>query len=139
MVLEIKEFPNVREFISYIDKEIDELRKSLSKVLKDVEDLRAKAEKVRKLRETLARIVEGLEKTGSREVDLKDIKLVVNPTVEDEARLMEDLISDMQERILTFQKVRKAVEPLMELGELPTAIKVVFKDGKPVKLLLRTV
>ena len=44
----------------------------------------------------------------------------------------------MQERILTFQKVRKAVEPLMELGELPAAIKVVFKDGKPVKLLLRT-
>ncbi|RLG75027.1 MAG: hypothetical protein DRO23_05095 [Thermoprotei archaeon] len=138
MVLEIREFPNVREFISYIDKEVDVLRKALSEVLKEVEELRAKAEKARKLRETLARIVEGLEKTGSREVDLKDIKLVINPTVEDEARLMEDLISDMQERILTFQKVRKAIEPLMELGELPAAIKVVFKDGKPLKLLLRT-
>ncbi len=138
MVLEIREFPNVREFISYIDKEVDVLRKALSEVLKEVEELRAKAEKARKLRETLARIVEGLEKTGSREVDLKDIKLVINPTVEDEARLMEDLISDMQERILTFQKVRKAIEPLMELGELPAAIKVVFKDGKPMKLLLRT-
>jgi len=138
LVLEIREFPNVREFISYIDKEVDVLRKALSEVLKEVEELRAKAEKARKLRETLARIVEGLEKTGSREVDLKDIKLVINPTVEDEARLMEDLISDMQERILTFQKVRKAIEPLMELGELPAAIKVVFKDGKPLKLLLRT-
>ena len=138
MVLEIREFPNVHEFISYIDKEVDVLRKALSEVLKEVEELRAKAEKARKLRETLARIVEGLEKTGSREVDLKDIKLVINPTVEDEARLMEDLISDMQERILTFQKVRKAIEPLMELGELPAAIKVVFKDGKPLKLLLRT-
>ena len=138
MVLEIKEYASIEEFIRYLDKEIESLRNNLGELLKVVEDLRAEAEKVRKLRETLSKLVEGIEKIGSKEVDLKDIKLLVNPTVEDEASLMEDLVADVQERILTFQKVRKAVEPLIELGELPAKVRVVFKDGKPVKLIIKT-
>ncbi len=138
MVLEIKEYANIEEFIRYLDKEIENLRNNLGELLKVVEDLRAEAEKARKLRETLSKIVGGLEKIGSKEVDLKDIKLLVNPTVEDEATLMEDLVADVQERILSFQKVRKAVEPLVELGELPAKVRVVFKDGKPIKLIIKT-
>jgi len=138
VVLEIKEYANIEEFIRYLDKEIENLRNNLGELLKVVEDLRAEAEKARKLRETLSKIVGGLEKIGSKEVDLKDIKLLVNPTVEDEATLMEDLVADVQERILSFQKVRKAVEPLVELGELPAKVRVVFKDGKPIKLIIKT-
>jgi len=137
MVLELKEYANVEEFIRYLDKEIENLRNNLGELLKAVEDLRAEAEKVRKLRETLSKIVGGIEKMGSKEVDLKDIKLLVNPTVEDEATLMEDLVADVQERILSFQRVRKAVEPLIELGELPAKIKVVFKDGKPIRIIIK--
>jgi len=138
VVLEVKEYASIEEFIRYLDKEIESLRNNLGELLKVVEDLRAEAEKIRKLRETLSKLVEGIERMGSKEVDLKDIKLLVNPTVEDEASLMEDLVADVQERILTFQKVRKAVEPLVELGELPTKVRVVFKDGKPVKLIIKT-
>lgn len=132
----VKEFSSFADLIKSIDEELNTLKQQLADYLRRLEDIRAKSEQERKLRELLKSLT-GEEQTGKgKVVDLKDVKLYINPDAEQEASVMEEIIDKINKTIQSLQSIRKSLEPLSSV-EVEAKIVVVYKEGVPSSIILK--
>ncbi len=133
----VREFTSFSELLGSIDELLSTLRQQLGEYLRRLEDIRAKAEQERKLKEYLKSLTgEDVTKSSSKVVDLKAVKLYINPEAEDEATLLEDLIDRINKAIQNLQTVKKSLEPLASL-DVEAKIVVLYKEGIPSIIMIR--
>ncbi len=132
----VREYTSFPELIKSIDETLTTLKQQLAEYLRKLEDIRAKSEQEKKLRELLKKLT-GEETTGTgKVVDMKDIKLFINPDAEQEARLLEEIIDRINKSIQVLQSIRKALEPLSSI-EVETKITVMYREGVPVAIMIK--
>ncbi len=133
----VREFSSFSELLSSIDELLSTLRQQLGDYLRRLEDIRAKAEQERKLKEYLKSLTgEEVASSTGKVVDLKAVKLYINPDAEHEASLLEDLIDRINKAIQSLQTVKKSLEPLASL-DVEAKIVVLYKEGIPSVILIR--
>ena len=132
----IREFSSVSEFIKSIDDELTELRRTLSELLRRLEELRIKAEQERKLKELLLKIKGTGTSPETNTVELKNIKIILNPSPEQEVASLQQAIENINNRIVQLQGIRKDLEVLSGT-ELEVKLEVICVNGLPRVVLLR--
>lgn len=131
-----------REYSSFLDliKAIDELlaalKQQLAEYLRKLEDLRARSEHEKKLKELLKRLAGEETVSAGKVIDLREIKLFVNPDAEQEAKLLEEVIDRINKNIQLLQSARKVLEPLSNV-EVEAKILVIYREGVPSAIILK--
>ncbi len=120
----------------YIDEQIEELKRKLAEILKSLEEVRLRAEQERKVKSVLVKVLGSSLETPATVIELKNLKLLINPTAENELALLEQLTEALNNKILQLQAVKKDLEPLAT-GELTLPIKTVFIDGIPRGIIIK--
>jgi len=132
----IREVSSFRDIVKIIDDAIAALKQQLAENLKKLEDARVRAEQVKKLKETFKNLLGDEVIVSSKEIDLKDAKIIVNPDPITELKVIEEAIEKINTTILTLQNLRRSLEPWTSV-EVPSKITVVIKDGIPSAIMLK--
>ncbi|ADI31466.1 hypothetical protein [Staphylothermus hellenicus] len=132
----VREFSSFADLIKSIDEELNMLKQQLADYLRRLEDIRAKSEQERRLRELLKNLTGEEQTSKGKVVDLKDVKLYVNPDAQQEATVMEEIIDRINKTIQSLQSIRKSLEPLSNV-EVEAKIVVVYKEGAPSSIILK--
>jgi chromosome segregation ATPase len=132
----VKEFTTFADLIKSIDEELNTLKQQLADYLRRLEDIRARSEQERKLKELLKNLTGEEQPSRGRVVDLKDVKLFINPDAEQEASVLEEIIDRINKTIQSLQSIRKSLEPLSGV-EVEAKIVVVYKEGIPSSIILK--
>ena len=139
MVVEIKEFESVEELEETLEKDISTTKSTLGEYLRRLDEIRNLAEKSKKIREVVMKLAgkkSSAENLG--EIDVGNIKIVLEANPLDELTAIESVVRSHQERLLTLQKAREGVKPLDELGETDgMKFLVVENNGVPERILLK--
>jgi len=138
MVVEIREYERVADLVKPVDDQINKIRSLLGDYLRRLDEARVRIEKLNKVRSSLAKIVGGEVNVsqGSQEIDLMGLKIIVNPTPQDEISVYEEVVKDLQNRLTVLQRVKKALEPLSAM-DVDVGVSVLIRDEVPVKILVR--
>ncbi|MEM1919068.1 MAG: hypothetical protein QXP72_03570 [Desulfurococcaceae archaeon] len=134
----VKEFNNFNELIKSIDESITATRQQLAEFLRRLEDIKVKSEQDRKLKELLKRLTGEEIAAAGKVVDLKDVKLFINPDSMQEAKILEEIVDKLNRSLQVLQSVRKLLEPLMGL-EIEAKITVLYSEGVPISILIKFV
>jgi len=132
----VREYNNFQELVKSIDESLNTLRQQLAQYLRRLEDVRVKSEQEKKLKDLIKRLTGEEAHTMSKVVDLKEIKLFVNPDAETEVKLLEEVIDRINKSIQALQSIRKTLEPLMNV-DVETKIIVIYREGIPVNVIMR--
>ncbi len=133
----VKEYESFSALLKSIDEQLNNLRQQLANYLRRLEDVRAKAEQEKKFKEFLKTLTgEETPPTQGKIVDLKDVKLYINPSAEAESALLEDLIDRINRSIQALQTARKYLEPLAGF-DIEAKIVVLYKEGVPSSIIIR--
>lgn len=131
----IKEYVSVPEFIKSIDEAISEYRKILGEMLRKLEESRIKSEQEKHLRTLLSKFgMQEISKTN--EIDLKSIKVIYNPTPQQELLALEVAVESLNNKITTLSAVRKELEVLTGL-DIRLKVIVVYVDDIPKTVMLK--
>jgi len=135
----IREFGSVKELFGYIDQQIASYRKTFGEIIRVVEDLRARAERQKKILEVISKLTPGAQvsgEMGSYQVDLKGVKVIINPSPIQELGALERFLEDINIKITRLTNIRKDLEVLgnMDIGG---KITVYFKDDVPDIIILK--
>ncbi len=133
----VKEYTSFSELIKAIDEQLNTLRQQLAEYLRRLEDIRAKAEQEKKLKEFIKTLTgEEAPSTAGKIIDLKSVKLYINPSAENESALLEDLIDRINKSIQALQTAKKYLEPLANI-DIEAKITVIYKEGIPIAILIK--
>jgi hypothetical protein len=139
VVVEIKEFESVEELEETLEKDISTTKSTLGEYLRRLDEIRNLAEKSKKIRAVVMKLAG--KKTSPEslgEIDVGNIKIVLEANPLDELTAIESVVRSHQERLLTLQKAREGVKPLDELGETDgMKFLVVENNGVPERILLK--
>lgn len=136
MSTEIKEFSSLTELFKYLDAQIDELRRKLGELLRIIEEVRIKAEQERKLKSLLSKVAGTSVESQAMVVELKNLKLLINPNAESEMSLLEQLAETINSKMMLLQSIRRDLEVLR--GEdIIASIRVIVIDGIPRGVILK--
>ena len=136
MVVELRTFSSIEEFIKSIDNDISRLKALLGDYLRRMENVKIKAESLLKFEELLWKVAEGAP-AGGKEVDLGSVKLVVNPSPKQILDTLVEVVRSIQDRITALEKARKSLAIFEQVKEVVADIEVVYKDGVPVTVIVR--
>ncbi|MEL9939441.1 MAG: hypothetical protein QW348_00765 [Ignisphaera sp.] len=135
MAAVIREFNNLNEFMKSVDDTLAEYRKRLGEMLRRLEELRVKSEQEKKLKSLLGKL--GIsEATPSNEVELKNVKIIVNPSPSQELSALESAVEAINSKITLLTTVRKELEILSGL-DVGAKITVVYVDDVPRTIVLK--
>jgi prefoldin subunit 5 len=132
----VKEYSTIAEFIKSVDDAIAELRKVLGEHLRKIEELRVRVEQEAKLKSVISRLGLTAAPSGT-ELSLKTIKIVVNPTAEQELAMLEQALESINNRLTQLTALRKDLDALAPLSDVNVKITVVYVDGIPKNIILR--
>ncbi len=132
----VREYSSVSEFIKSIDDELNELRKVLGELLRRLEELRVKAEQEKKLKELLAKLGGGSPPAQSNVIELKNVRLMLNPSPEQEVSALEQAIESINNKVVQLQAIRKDLEVLSG-SSLEIRVQAIYFDGLPKIVILR--
>jgi prefoldin subunit 5 len=132
----VKEYSTIAEFIKSVDDAIADLRKILGEHLRKIEELRVKVEQEAKLKSVISRLGLTAAPSGT-ELSLKTIKVVVNPTAEQELAMLEQALESINNRLTQLTTLRKDLDALAPLSDVNVKITVVYVDGIPKNIILR--
>ncbi|MEM1644647.1 MAG: hypothetical protein QXL96_02045 [Ignisphaera sp.] len=131
----IKEFTNLNEFMKSVDDTLAEYRRRLGEMLRRLEELRVKSEQEKKLRSLLGKL--GIpESTPTNEVELRNIRIIVNPSPSQELLALESAVEAINNKITLLTAVRKELEVLSGL-DIGAKITVVYVDDVPRTVVLK--
>lgn len=139
MSIVVREFNSIGEFIKSIDDDLSEMRRKLGELLRKLEELRVKLEQERKIKKILSKLgAQAPEASTSNTIELKTIKLIMNPTAEQEVTALEQAVETLNNKITQFQAVKKDLEVL---GGMDIEIKLtaIYMDGLPKTILIRII
>ena len=118
MVVEIKEFESVEELEETLDNDISKTKSTLGSYLRRLDEIRMLAEKSKKIRAVVMKLAgKKVSPESLGEIEVGDIKIVLEANPLDELTAIEAVVRSHQERLLTLQKAREGVKPLDELGD----------------------
>ena len=138
MSVVVKEYSNVTELLKSIDDVISDLRKTLGEYLRRIEELRVKVEQETKLKAILGKL--GLTTTPPpNELSLRNVRVVVNPTAEQELGSLEAALEGLNARLTQLTSIRKDLDVLSSLGDTSVKITVIYVDGVPKSVFIRIV
>jgi len=132
----VREYSSFGDIIKSIDDTLTTLRQQLAEYLRRLEDIRTKSEQEKKLKELLKRLTGEEPSTVGKIIDMREIKLFVNPDAEQEAKLLEEIIDRLNKNIQSLQSIRKILEPLSNI-EVETKITVIYREGLPVAIIMK--
>ena len=132
----VREYGSFAELIKSIDESLNVLKQQLAEYLRRLEDIRARSEQEKKLKELLKRLTGEETAAVGKVVDMKEVKLFINPDAEQEAKLLEEIIDRINKSIQTLQSIRKALEPLSNV-EVETKITTIFREGVPIAIIIK--
>lgn len=132
----VREFNNFNELVKSIDESIISTRQQLAEFLRRLEDVKVKSEQDRKLKELLKRLTGEEIAAAGKVVDLKDVKLFINPDSIQEAKILEEIVDKLNRSLQVLQSVRKVLEPLIGL-EVEAKITVLYAEGVPTSILIK--
>lgn len=136
MSVELLMFKNIDELFKYIDDEINRVRALLSDYFRRLDELRVKVERIKKLEKSISSIVgSAIKSSEGKEIDLMGIKVVIDPSYEQEVNFIEEAAKSLQDRLTVLQKIRKAIEPLSTIEDAD--IEVLIMNGVPVRIHIR--
>ncbi len=135
----IREFDSIGEFMKTVDEELSNMRRKLGELLRRLEELRVKVEQERKLKSLLTKL--GMSQEGatpSNVIELKTIRLIMNPTAEQEVVALEQAVENLNNKITALQAIKKDLEIL---GGIDVEVKLttIYVDGLPRTILIRVV
>ena len=134
----VKEYSSVTELLKSIDDVISDLRKTLGEYLRRIEELRVKVEQETKLKAVLGKL--GLTTTPPpNELSLRNVRVVVNPTAEQELGSLEAALEGLNARLTQLTSIRKDLDVLSSLGDTSVKITVIYVDGVPKSVFIRIV
>jgi chromosome segregation ATPase len=134
----VKEYSNVTELLKSIDDVISDLRKTLGEYLRRIEELRVKVEQETKLKAVLSKL--GLTTAPPpNELSLRNIRVVVNPTAEQELGSLETALEGLNAKLTQLTSIRKDLDVLSSLGDTSVKITVIYVDGVPKSVFIRIV
>lgn len=132
----VKEYASISEFMKSVDDMLTEYRRRLGEMLRKLEELRVRSEQEKKLRSVLSRL--GLSETPSpsNEIELRNVRIVVNPSPSQELSAVEVAVEAINNKITLLTAVRKELEVLGGL-EIGARIAVVYVDDVPKTVILK--
>jgi Mg/Co/Ni transporter MgtE len=139
VVVEIKEFESVEELEDALDRDISTTKSTLGENLRRLDEIRTLAERSKKVRAVVMKLA-GKKNTAESlgEIEVGDIKVVLEANPLDELTAIETVVRSHQERLLTLQKAREGIKPLDELGDTDgMKFMVVANNGVPERILLK--
>ena len=131
----VREFISVGELVKFIDEEVNNYRAQLAEFLRRLEDVRVRSEQEKKLKDLLKTLGVG-ETRKSTVIDLKDSKLIIDPSAEEESKVIEEAVERLNKNIQVLQSIRKSLEPLANL-DIEAKITVLLRDGIPASVLIK--
>jgi len=139
MVVQIKEYESAEEIAETLDKDISHTKSTLGEYLRRLDEIRNLAEKSKKIRAVVMKLAGKKASPESLgEIDVGNIKIVLEANPLDELTAIESVVRSHQERLLTLQKAREGVKPLAELGDTEgMKFLVVENNGVPERILLK--
>jgi len=134
----IREFGSFKDLIGYVDSQIAQYRKVFGDLIRAVEDLRARVERQKRILEVIAKLSPGAQVSGAEgsfQVDLRGVKVIVNPSPVQELEAMERALEEINAKITRLTNLRKDLEGLgtLEGGR----ITVYLKDDVPEVIILK--
>jgi len=135
----IKEFNNIAEFVKSIDEDLNDYRKKLAELLRRLEELRVKVEHERKIKAAFTKLGLAAEAPELKNVvDLKNIKIVMNPTADQELNNLESVVESLNNKITMLTAIKKDLEVLGSL-DVEVKLTVVYLEGLPKTLIIKYV
>ncbi|MEM2004691.1 MAG: hypothetical protein QW705_08400 [Zestosphaera sp.] len=135
----VREFNSIAEFVKSIDDDLNDYRKKLAELLRRLEELRVKVEQERKIKTVLTKLGVSAEAAESRNVvEFKNIRLIMNPTSDQELNNLESVVESINNKITLLASIKKDLEIL---GGLDVEIKLtaIYIDGLPKTLIIKYV
>jgi hypothetical protein len=139
VVVEIKEFESVEELEETLDNDISKTKSTLGSYLRRLDEIRMLAEKSKKIRAVVMKLAgKKVSPESLGEIEVGDIKIVLEANPLDELTAIESVVRSHQERLLTLQKAREGIKPLDQLGDTEgMKFLVVENNGVPERILLK--
>ncbi|MCD6154952.1 MAG: hypothetical protein J7J22_04190 [Candidatus Verstraetearchaeota archaeon] len=138
MVTELKTFKTVKELISYLDEQVENTKRLLEEYMSRLETQKSKMEKIRALSESLGKILGRAPSIGtSQTVDIMGLKLIINPSPIQEVTTLEDVIKQLNDKLIVLQKIKKAVESLGMLEETELNLNVAVVNDIPTVVMMQ--
>jgi flagellar biosynthesis chaperone FliJ len=135
----IKEFNNIAEFVKSIDEDLNDYRKKLAELLRRLEELRVKVEHERKIKTAFTKLGLAAEAPEPKNVvDLKNIKIVMNPTADQELSNLESVVESLNNKITMLTAIKKDLEVLGSL-DVELKLTVIYLEGLPKTLIIKYV
>ena len=108
----------------------------MGELLRIIEEVRIKAEQERKLKSLLSKVAGTSVESQAMVVELKNLKLLINPNAESEMGLLEQLAETINSKMMLLQSIRRDLEVLR--GEdIIASIRVIVIDGIPRGVILK--
>ncbi|MEM2021534.1 MAG: hypothetical protein QXP80_04855 [Zestosphaera sp.] len=133
----VREFNNVAELLRSIDEDLNDYRKKLAELLRKLEELRVRVEQERKIKSVFTKLgIPAEAATAHNIVDLKNVKLIMNPTSDQELSNLENVVESLNNKITQLAAIKKDLEIL---GGLDVEIKLtaIYIDGLPRTLIAK--
>ncbi len=135
----IKEFNNIAEFVKSIDEDLNDYRKKLAELLRRLEELRVKVEHERKIKAAFTKLGLATEASEPKNVvDLKNVKIVMNPTADQELNNLESVVESLNNKITMLTAIKKDLEVLGSL-DVEVKLTVIYLEGLPKTLIIKYV
>jgi len=132
----VREYSSFAELLKSIEESLSTLKQQLAEYLRKLEDARTRSEQEKKLKEMLKRLTGEEPASKGRIVDMREVKLYINPDAEQESKLLEEVVERINRSIQTLQSVYKTLEPLSSV-EVETKITTIYRDGVPVAIIIK--
>jgi len=133
----VREFNSIGEFIKSVDDELSEMRRKLGELLRRLEELRVKVEQERKIKSILSKLGAAASAGAqSNIVELKTIKLIMNPTAEQEVSALEQVVEMLNNKITQLQAIKKDLDVLGGM-DIEVKLTAIYVDGLPKNILIR--
>jgi len=120
MTINFLVFDSVPDFKRHIEQTIAETKTSMGT-------------QMRRIDEAKKRLKNRASSTDTKKLDIAGFRVLVNPTIEHELKLMEETFSSLQERLELFEKSK---ELFPHLTNQSMKVAVVLEDGLPSAFML---
>ncbi|MEM4594523.1 MAG: hypothetical protein QXU80_05765 [Zestosphaera sp.] len=133
----IREFNNIAEFIKSIDEDLNDYRKKVAELLRRLEELRVKVEHERKIKSAFTKLGLTTEAPEPKNViDLKNIKIVMNPSADQELNNLESVVESLNNKITMLTSIKKDLEVLGSL-DVEVRLTAIYLEGLPKTLIIK--
>jgi hypothetical protein len=135
----IKEYGSAMEIAEKIDAEIAETKSALGEYLRQLDYVRAVAEKSKRLHDVVAKLSNKKEtKENPSQIEVNGLEIVLDATALHELTAIESVVKSHQQRLITLQKAKEALEPLDQFGDTEGMRYLVLeREGIPERILLK--